>query len=72
MLLKLYNLDIFLYLHIMSNIRNQGCTLDCKNARQNYRKAKRLNKKFGGYIFKSDLYEKEKFIKKKKVKKKQM
>lgn len=39
-------------------------TRDCKNARQNYRKAKRLYKKFGGDIFKSDLYEKEKLYKK--------
>ncbi len=39
-------------------------TWNCKNARQNYRKAKRLYKKFGGDIFKSDLYEKEKLYKK--------
>lgn len=39
-------------------------TRDCKNARQNYRKAKKLYKKFGGDIFKSDLYEKEKLYKK--------
>ena len=39
-------------------------TKDCKSARQNYRKAKRLYKKFGGEVFKEDLYVMEKMYKK--------
>ena len=39
-------------------------TRDCKSARQNFRKAKRLYKKFGGCIFKDDLYTKERLYKK--------
>ena len=40
-------------------------TYECKNARQNFRRAKRLYKKFGGEIYKTNLYEKEKLYKKK-------
>ena len=36
----------------------------CKSARQNYRKAKRMFKKYGGDIFKIDFYEKERLYKK--------
>ena len=39
-------------------------TKHCRSARQNYRKAKRMFKKYGGDIFKFDLYEKEKKYKK--------
>jgi hypothetical protein len=33
----------------------------CKNARQNFRKAKQLFKRYGSNIFKEDLYRKEKY-----------
>lgn len=40
-------------------------TRECKSARQNFRKAKRLYKKYGGEIFRNNLYEKERLYKKK-------
>ena len=39
-------------------------TKHCKSARQNYRKAKRMFRKYGGDIFKEDFYEKERAYKK--------
>ena len=39
-------------------------TRECRNARQCYRKAKRLFKKFGGSVFKEDFYLKERLYKK--------
>ena len=40
-------------------------THECKSARQNYRRAKRLYKRYGGDVFKQNFYEKEKLYKKK-------
>ncbi|KAK3087169.1 hypothetical protein FSP39_002522 [Pinctada imbricata] len=39
-------------------------TVECKNARQNYRRAKRLYKRYGNDIFKEDVYEKERHYRK--------
>ena len=40
------------------------CTKECKNARQNFRKAKRLYRKYGNDAFKEDVYNQEKAYKK--------
>lgn len=62
-------LDVFgkkpIYTNVKNTFKKPWFTKDCKIARRNFRRANRLYKKFGGDIFKEDLYEKEKLYKNK-------